>query len=76
MTKNRRLVFWLTFAGILLIAFIATFYLYLLQKSPLSFEEMDFDQSGYVTFSELIRANSEKIGIDQRENDKNPTDPH
>ena len=42
-------------------------YFYLVQKSPLQFHEMDFNQNGYVTFFELIYANSygtRKVTID------------
>ncbi len=44
--------------GVMIVIVIPALYLYLLSKSPLSFEEMDFDDNGIVTFSELIYANS------------------
>ena len=44
--------------GVIIVIVIPALYLYLLSKSPLSFEEMDFDDNGIVTFSELIYANS------------------
>jgi len=44
--------------GVMIVIVIPALYLYLLTKSPLSFEEMDFDDNGIVTFSELIYANS------------------
>jgi len=44
--------------GVLIVVAIPTLYLFLLAISPLTFDEMDFDDSGYVTFSELIHANS------------------
>jgi hypothetical protein len=48
----------LTTLGVLIVITIPAFYLFLLAISPLTFDEMDFDDSGYVTFSELIYANS------------------
>lgn len=53
-----KLPFWLTLFGVVLIVFIGTSYLYLIDKSPLTFDEMDFDQNGFVTFSELWYASS------------------
>ena len=44
--------------GVTIVVVIPALYLYLLAKSPLSFKEMDFDDNGYVTFSELVYANS------------------
>ena len=44
--------------GVLIVIAIPAVYLFLLAISPLTFDEMDFDDSGYVTFSELIHANS------------------
>jgi len=44
--------------GVLIVVVVPALYLYLLTISPLSFDEMDFDDNGYVTFSELIYANS------------------
>ena len=48
----------LTTLGVLIVIAIPAVYLFLLSISPLTFDEMDFDDSGYVTFSELIYANS------------------
>ena len=42
----------------MIIALIFVAYLYLVEKSPLTFQQMDFDQNGYVTFFELNYANS------------------
>jgi len=44
--------------GVLIVITIPAVYLFLLAISPLTFDEMDFDDNGYVTFSELIYANS------------------
>ena len=44
--------------GVLIVVAIPTLYLFLLAISPLTFDEMDFDDNGFVTFSELIYANS------------------
>ena len=44
--------------GVMIVIVIPALYLYLLTKSPLSFEEMDFDDNGIVTFSDLIYAYS------------------
>jgi len=44
--------------GVIIVVAIPALYLYLLAKSPLSFKQMDFDDNGIVTFSELIYANS------------------
>jgi hypothetical protein len=44
--------------GVLIVITVPAVYLSLLSISPLTFDEMDFDDSGYVTFSELIHANS------------------
>lgn len=56
--KQTRLVFWLTLSSVSIIVAIVTIYFYLVQKSPLEFHEMDFNQNGYVTFFELIYANA------------------
>jgi hypothetical protein len=48
----------LTTLGVVIVIAIPAVYLFLLSISPLTFDEMDFDDSGYVTFSELIHANS------------------
>ena len=43
--------------GVAIVVLIPAVYLSLLAISPLSFDEMDFDDNGFVTFSELIHAN-------------------
>ena len=48
----------LTTLGVLIVVTIPAAYLFLLALSPLTFDEMDFDNNGFVTFSELIHANS------------------
>jgi hypothetical protein len=48
----------LTTLGVLIVVLIPAAYLFLLTLSPLTFDEMDFDDNGFVTFSELIHANS------------------
>ena len=55
--KEKQIALLATF-GVIIVVVIPALYLYLLTKSPLSFEETDFDDNGYVTFSELIYANS------------------
>lgn len=56
--RGSRLAFWLTVAGLIVIVTVSAGYLYLITKSPLSFDETDFDNSGYVTLSELFYASS------------------
>jgi len=58
MSLKQKQIALLATLGVLIVIVIPAVYLYLLTKSPLSFEEMDFDDNGYVTFSELIYANS------------------
>jgi hypothetical protein len=48
----------LTTLGVLIVITTPAVYLFLLALSPLTFGEMDFDDNGFVTFSELIHANS------------------
>ena len=48
----------LTTLGVLIVVTIPAAYLFLITLSPLTFDEMDFDDNGFVTFSELIHANS------------------
>ena len=48
----------LTTLGVLIVVAIPAVYLFLLALSPLTFDETDFDDNGFVTFSELIHANS------------------
>jgi len=52
--------------GVMIVILIPALYLYLLMKSPLSFKEMDFDDNGIVTFSELIYANSYCVRVIQK----------
>ena len=56
--KSSKLAFWLTSLGIALIVSVGASYLYLLRKSPLAFDELDFDQNGFVTFGELAYSSS------------------
>jgi hypothetical protein len=58
MERTFKLAFWLTFSGVVLIVVGGASYLYLIWKSPLEFNEMDFDNNGFVTFSELYYASS------------------
>ena len=53
--------------GVMIVTVIPALYLYLLTKSPLSFEEMDFDDNGIVTFSELNYANSYCVRVIQKD---------
>ncbi len=55
--KNKQMAL-LTTLGVLIVVTIPAAYLFLLALSPLTFDEMDFDDNGFVTFSELIHANS------------------
>ena len=43
--------------GVMIVTLVPALYLYLLVETSLSFEELDFDGNGIVTFSELIHAN-------------------
>jgi len=43
--------------GVMIVILVPALYLFLLLKTPLSFKELDFDDNGIVTFSELIHAN-------------------
>ena len=43
--------------GVMIVILIPALYLFLLLKTPLSFKELDFDDNGIVTFSEIIHAN-------------------
>lgn len=66
---NNRLIFWLSFSGVTIIMIIVVAYLYLVERSPIDFEAIDFNQNGIVTFSELIYANAygkRKLMIDGR----------
>ncbi len=48
----------LTTLGVLIVVLIPAAYLFLITLSPLTIDEMDFDNNGFVTFSEIIHANS------------------
>jgi hypothetical protein len=48
----------LTTLGVLIVTVIPAAYLFMIALAPLTFDEMDFDDNGFVTFSELIHANS------------------
>ena len=48
----------LTTLGVMIVILVPALYLYLLVETSLSFKELDFDDNGIVTFSELIHANS------------------
>lgn len=43
--------------GVMIVILVPALYFFLLLKTPLSFKELDFDDNGIVTFSELIHAN-------------------
>ena len=43
--------------GVMIVILVPALYLFLLLKTPLSLKELDFDDNGVVTFSELIHAN-------------------
>jgi len=58
MPLNQKQIALLTTVGVLIVVVIPVVYLFLLALSPLTFDEMDFDDNGFVTFSELIHANS------------------
>ena len=58
MLRRDRITFWLTLSGVSLIVAVGASYLHLVGTSPLAFEEMDFDENGFVTFFELAYANS------------------
>ena len=52
--------------GVMIVILVPALYLYLLVKTPLSFKELDFDDNGIVTFSELIYANSYCVRVIQK----------
>ncbi len=58
MLRRNRTAFWLTFLGVFLVVLVGASYLHLVERSPLAFHEMDFDDNGFVTFFELWYANS------------------
>jgi len=58
MSIKQKQIALLTTFGVLIVVAIPAAYLFLLALSPLTFDEMDFDDNGFVTFSELIHANS------------------
>ena len=43
--------------GVMIVILVPAMYLFLLLNTPLSFRELDFDNNGIVTFSELVHAN-------------------
>jgi hypothetical protein len=47
----------LTTLGVMIVILVPALYLYLVVETSLSFKELDFDDNGIVTFSELIHAN-------------------
>ncbi len=57
MSLKRKQTAILTTLGVLIVVATPAAYLFLLALSPLTFDEMDFDDNGFVTFSELIHAN-------------------
>ena len=58
MLRRSKLAFWLTLLGVSLVVLVGASYLYLVSRSPLAFNEMDFDSNGFVTFYELVYANA------------------
>ena len=52
--------------GVMIVILVPALYLYLLMKAPLSFKELDFDDNGIVTFSEIIYANSYCVRVIQK----------
>ena len=48
----------LTTFGVMIVILVPALYLYLVVETSLSFKELDFDDNGIVTFSELIHAKS------------------
>ena len=64
--KEKQIALLTTF-GVMIVVVIPALYLYLLTKSPLTFKEMDFDDNGIVTFSELIYANSNCVRVIQND---------
>jgi len=58
MSLKQKQIALLATLGVTIVVAIPALYLYLLTKSPLSFKEMDFDNNGIVTFSEIIYANA------------------
>ena len=58
MFGRNKLAFWLTLSGVALVVAVGASYLHLVARSPLAFDEMDFDDNGFVTLYELIYANA------------------
>ena len=58
MIGNSKLVFWLPLSGVSLIVVVGASYIRLVGTSPLTFDPIDFDRDGSVTFSELVYANA------------------
>jgi len=66
---KQKLGFWLTLTGMLIITLIGSTYLYLVKVAPLEFKDIDIDQNGFITFSELIYVNNytmRKITVDNK----------
>ncbi len=60
--KHKQIALLTTF-GVLIVVAVPAAYLFLITISPLTFDEMDFDNNGFVTFSELIHANSNCVRL-------------
>ena len=58
MTGRSRLAFWLALSGVSVIVVVGASYISLVGTSPLTFDAMDFDRDGFVTFPELFYANA------------------
>ena len=67
MWLNEKQIPLLTTLGLVIVVIPAVVYLYLLTKSPLSFKEMDFNDNGIVTFSELMYASSYGVRVIQKD---------
>ena len=63
MWLKEKLIALLATLGVALVLVPAVLYLYLLTKSSLPFAEMDFNDNGIVTFSELIYASSYGVRV-------------
>ncbi len=63
MSLKQKQVALLATLGVIIVVVIPALYLFLLAISPLSFKQMDFDDNGIVTFSELIYANSNCVRV-------------
>ncbi len=63
MSSKQKQIALLATLGVMIVVVIPALYLFLLAISPLSFKQMDFDDNGIVTFSELIYANSNCVRV-------------